>query len=72
MLALGARVVAEGPNGQRVIPIDEFLTDSPFETTLQSNEILTEIRIPAPAERSGGAYLTLVFANSMAAGERLW
>jgi carbon-monoxide dehydrogenase medium subunit len=59
MLALGARVVAEGPDGQRVIPIDEFFTDSPFETTLQSNELLTEIRIPAPAERSGGAYFRL-------------
>jgi len=59
MLALGARVVAEGPGGQRVIPIDAFFTDSPFETTLQPNEILTEIRIPTPAERSGGAYFKL-------------
>src|SRR5205085_1098066 len=59
MLALGARVVAEGPGGQRVIPIDAFFTDSPFETTLLPNEILTEIRIPAPTERSGGAYFKL-------------
>lgn len=59
MLALGARVVAEGPGGKRVIPIDAFFTDSPFETTLQPNEILAEIHIPTPAERSGGAYFKL-------------
>ncbi|MBA2285571.1 MAG: xanthine dehydrogenase family protein subunit M [Ktedonobacteraceae bacterium] len=59
MLALGASVVAVGPGGQRVIPIDEFFTDSSFETTLRPDEVLTEIRIPAPTERSGGAYFKL-------------
>jgi carbon-monoxide dehydrogenase medium subunit len=59
MLALDASVVAVGPGGQRIIPITAFFTDSTFETTLQPSEILTEIRIPAPAERSGGAYFKL-------------
>ena len=59
MLALGASVVARGPAGERVIHIDEFFTDAPFETTLATNEVLTEIRVPAPAERSGGAYFKL-------------
>src|SRR6266700_6440487 len=59
MLALGAQLVAIGPNGERIIPIDEFFTDSTFETTLRPNEVLTEIRIPAPAEKSGGAYCKL-------------
>lgn len=59
MLALGASVVAQGSGGQRVIPITEFFTDSTFETTLQPQEILTEIRIPAPPEHSGGAYFQL-------------
>ncbi|WP_052889643.1 FAD binding domain-containing protein [Thermogemmatispora carboxidivorans] len=59
MLALGAQLVATGPAGQRLIPVEQFFTDSSFETTLQPNELLTEIRIPAPAERSGGAYLKL-------------
>ena len=59
MLALGASVVSRGPAGERVIPIDEFFTDAPFETTLATNEVLTEIRVPAPAERSGGAYFKL-------------
>jgi carbon-monoxide dehydrogenase medium subunit len=59
MLALGAKVVANGPHGERIIPIDELFTDSPFETTLRTNEILTELRIPAPTERSGGTYCKL-------------
>ncbi len=59
MLALGARVVARGPSGERVLPIEEFFTDAPFETALEPNEVLTEIRIPAPVERSGGAYFKL-------------
>lgn len=59
MLALGASVVATGPAGERVIPIDQFFTDATFETTLQPGELLTEIRIPAPTEHSGGAYFKL-------------
>src|SRR5712691_9439635 len=59
MLALGAKIVAVGPTGERVIPIEEFFTDAPFETALAPNEVLTEIRIPAPVARSGGAYFKL-------------
>jgi carbon-monoxide dehydrogenase medium subunit len=59
MLALGARVVARGPAGERIISIDEFFTDMTFETVLKPNEVLTEIRVPAPTERSGGAYFKL-------------
>jgi carbon-monoxide dehydrogenase medium subunit len=59
MLALGASVIATGPDGTREIPITSFFTDSPFETTLAPDEILTEIRIPAPAPSSGGAYSKL-------------
>jgi carbon-monoxide dehydrogenase medium subunit len=59
MLALGARVVARGPAGERVIPIDEFFTDMTFESVLKPNEVLTEIRVPAPTVGSGGAYFKL-------------
>jgi carbon-monoxide dehydrogenase medium subunit len=58
MLALRASVVAQGQKGERVIPIDEFFVDT-FTTVLGPDEILTEIRIPKPAARSGGAYLKL-------------
>jgi carbon-monoxide dehydrogenase medium subunit len=58
MLALGAQVVATGPQGERVIPIDHFFL-SLFTTALEPDEILTEIRIPAAVARSGGAYFKL-------------
>ena len=58
MLALRAQVVAQGPKGERVIPIDQFFTGL-FATALAPDEILTEIRIPTPANRTGGAYVKL-------------
>jgi carbon-monoxide dehydrogenase medium subunit len=57
-VAYGAQVVATGTKGERVIPIDEFFV-SIFTTALQPDEILTEIRIPMPAAKSGGAYVKL-------------
>jgi carbon-monoxide dehydrogenase medium subunit len=58
MLALGAQVVATGTKGERVIPIENFFVTL-FTTELQHDEIVTEIRIPIPPPRSGGAYLKL-------------
>jgi carbon-monoxide dehydrogenase medium subunit len=56
MLAYRAEVVAHGPNGDRTIPVDDFFVDA-FETALAPDEILTAIRIPAPAALTGGAYV---------------
>jgi carbon-monoxide dehydrogenase medium subunit len=58
MLALSAEVTATGARGQRTIPIDRFFTGL-FSTALAADEILTEIRIPIPPPRSGGAYVKL-------------
>ena len=58
MLALEAEVVARGPGGERTIPITRFFTGL-FTTALAPAEILTEIRIPVPPARSGGAYVKL-------------
>ncbi len=58
MLALRASVVARSSKGERVIPIDELFVDT-FQTSLRPDEILTEIRIPKPAPKSGGVYLKL-------------
>jgi carbon-monoxide dehydrogenase medium subunit len=73
MLALGARVVATGPKGNRTIPIDEFFTGL-FSTALSPDEILTEIHIPVPPPKSGGAYVKLErkvgdFATAAAAAQ---
>jgi aerobic carbon-monoxide dehydrogenase medium subunit len=58
MLALGAQVVATGPRGPRTIAIDDFFVGL-FQTALEPDEILTEIRVPQPPPRSGGAYRKL-------------
>ena len=58
MLAYGAEIVATGKTGTRTIPIGKFFTGL-FETALAPDEILTEIRIPVPPPRSGGAYVKL-------------
>ncbi|MFM9106636.1 MAG: FAD binding domain-containing protein [Chloroflexota bacterium] len=58
MLALRAEVVATGPDGHRVIPVDDFFLDT-FVTALEPDEILTEIRIPAAKRGSGSAYMKL-------------
>jgi aerobic carbon-monoxide dehydrogenase medium subunit len=58
MLALGAQIVATGAKGERVIAIDDFFV-SLFTTSLEHGEILTEIRIPIPPAKSGGAYFKL-------------
>src|SRR5215813_658421 len=58
MLALGATVVATGPKGRREIGIEDFFPGL-FTTALEAEEILTEIKVPLPPPRSGGAYLKL-------------
>jgi carbon-monoxide dehydrogenase medium subunit len=54
-LALGAELRAVGRGGPRTISIDEFFTGM-FSSALASDEVLTEVRVPLPAERTGGAY----------------
>ena len=56
MLAYRAQIVAMGPRGERVIPIEAFFIGL-YESALASNEILTEVRIPSAKPRSSGAYL---------------
>ena len=47
-LALDATLVARGPSGEREIPAGAFF-QSLFETALEPDELLTEIRVPKPA-----------------------
>jgi aerobic carbon-monoxide dehydrogenase medium subunit len=58
MLALGAEVVAQSTSGQRVIPVAGFF-HSALTTALAPNEILVQVRVPAPKGRVGGTYLKL-------------
>ncbi|HEX2466611.1 MAG TPA: xanthine dehydrogenase family protein subunit M [Solirubrobacterales bacterium] len=58
MLSLGARVAVTGPSGEREIPVAE-LFQGPFTTALEPTEVITEVRVPKPSDRSGGTYLKL-------------
>ncbi len=58
MTAYRAQFVATGPKGNRTIAVDDFFKGA-FHTALASDEILTEVQIPMPAPRSGGAYMKL-------------
>lgn len=58
MLALDAEMVAVGQRGERGIAVSAFFS-GPFATALDAGEILTEVRIPVPPPRSGGAYLKM-------------
>jgi len=49
ILVLDATLVARGPAGRREIPAGEFF-EGLFETALEPGELLTEIRIPRPAQ----------------------
>ena len=55
LLALDGEVVAVGPGGERTIRVDQLYTDI-LTTILEPDELVTEIRIPIPPARSGGAY----------------
>jgi carbon-monoxide dehydrogenase medium subunit len=54
LLSLGAEVILTGPHGERVVSLDDFFIDY-FETSLQSDELLTEIHV-SNSSRGGGFY----------------
>ena len=58
LLATGAQVIAQGPSGQRSIPIEDFVVDF-FTNTLNDDEMVTGVNIPVPSGRSGGSYQKL-------------
>jgi carbon-monoxide dehydrogenase medium subunit len=58
LLATGADVVARGRNGERTIPITDFVV-SVFTNLLADDEMVTEVRIPIPDGAAGGSYQKL-------------
>jgi len=57
MIALGATYVVQGGK-ERTVAANQFYKGL-YDTALARNEILTEIRIPTPPAKSGGAYTKL-------------
>jgi len=60
LLALGASVRTVSPRGERVLPLSEFyLADGIHNSVLKSDELLTEVRIPAAAFAKKQAFAKL-------------
>ncbi|MGA9401578.1 FAD binding domain-containing protein [Haladaptatus sp.] len=55
LLAHEGDVVARGPDGERVIPADEFFL-LPYDNNLEEGELATELRVPVPPDDEGSAY----------------
>lgn len=55
LLALEALVVLDGVHGERILPMHAFLVDY-YQTALQPDELVREIRIPPPQPGSKGHY----------------
>ena len=47
LIALGASVCVVGGGGERTIPVEDLLTGY-YETVLAKNELIAEVRVPAP------------------------
>src|SRR5471032_2801066 len=58
MIVLGASFVLKGTSGERVVRADGFFLGT-YDTLLKPGEILSEIRIPLPASRTGYCYAKL-------------
>jgi carbon-monoxide dehydrogenase medium subunit len=56
MLALGAELVCQGPQGRRTVKVDEWFQGL-MATALREDEVLVEIRAPAWPAGAGTAYL---------------
>ncbi len=59
LLALDAEIVARSRRGERTIPADRFF-QGPFQTALDDDELVTEVRILGPRDDAGSAFASLM------------
>ena len=64
LVAAGAIVTIQGPNGRRQVPVEAFPA-GPGRTTLQQGEIVVSLTLPPKAPGSGDAYLRLIPRTEM-------
>jgi CO/xanthine dehydrogenase FAD-binding subunit len=64
LIALGAKARIVGPKGERIVPVETFIT-GPARTVLQPGDLLVELLIDAPARHSSDAYLRFIPRNEM-------
>jgi carbon-monoxide dehydrogenase medium subunit len=70
LLALGAKMKAQKSSSQREIAAEDFFVDA-YETSLQEDELLTEIQIPAPTSNTRSAYLKFGYLERPSVGVAL-
>jgi len=58
IIAFRGYIQVTGLDGERLVEVDKFFVDS-FTPRLEPGELVTEVRIPIPPKRSGGAYIKL-------------
>ena len=65
-LALNTSVTAQGSNGVRNIPLQDFFPGL-FENALEQDEFMTELSVPTPGSKSASAFVKLeTNANDLA------
>lgn len=64
LIAMGATCELSGPNGQRMVPVEDFCV-GPGLTVLQRGELLIAIHLPAEPRNSGCSYLRFTPRNEM-------
>jgi CO/xanthine dehydrogenase FAD-binding subunit len=64
LVAAGATVRVQGPNGKRDVPVEEFNV-GPGKTSLKNGEILVSISLPKRAKNASDAYLRLIPRTEM-------
>jgi len=67
LMALGAKMVADKGASKREISAEDFFVDA-FETSLAADEVLTEIRVPAPTANRKCAYLKFGYLERPSVG----
>ena len=67
LMALGASLVAEKTSSRREITAEAFFVDA-YETSLEPDEVLTQIRVPLPAPQSRSAYLKFGYLERPSVG----
>jgi len=67
LIALGAKLIAEKAASKREISAEDFFVDA-YETSLEPDEVLTEIQLPLPSAKSATAYLKFGYLERPSVG----
>lgn len=64
LIANGAQCVIAGPNGERTVPVEEFVTGV-GQNCMEKGELLKQITLPRPAANTSDAYLRFIPRTEM-------